>query len=241
VRNRQAGPRHGRRHTGKEQALRSKKHEQTAARLASVAKSRYGELRRRKVRPPLDQLIQSILWRYTSVRRGIRAFRELKRVFVDWNEVRVSPVVEIAEAISAAGWATASADDVRKALRNLFESRNVVSLDFLNDLSLAQVRSFLHGLPDLSRDVADEVLLFSLGADLLPLSEDAARMCSRLGLIGTRRATLQNQKDLMELWAPELYPAIALLFVDYAHGVCRESKPRHKDCPLNSVCLKEGA
>ena len=224
----------------KEQALSAKRRRKVASKLASIAKANYGELKRRKVRPSLDQLVQSILWHNASVRRGTRAFRELKRAFVDWNEVRVSPVAEVAGAISSARWAMLCAESIRRVLWNLFETRNVVSLDFLKDMSTAQARACLQELPGVSRDLADEILLFSLGADLLPTSEGAARMCYRLGLTASDRATLQNQKVLMEFWAPELYPATTLFFIDYANSACRENKPRHKDYPLNAVCPQKG-
>jgi len=211
-----------------------------ASEIASAAKARYGELKRRKVRPPLDQLIQSVLWRHTSVRRGTRALRELKRNFVDWNEVRVSSIGEISGVMSAAGWAKPSAERIRRILSSLFVARNVVSLDFLSELTAAQARAFLQSLQEVTRDLADEVLLFSLQADVLPLSQETAVMCYRLGLIRNERATLQNQRALMALWDRGLYPAVTLFFVDYARSVCRPDKPRHSACPVGALCPKVG-
>ena len=211
-----------------------------ADRIASAARSKYGELTRRKIRPPLDQLMQSILWRHASVRRGTRALRELKRTFVDWNEMRVSPIVEIARAVSSADWSTLCAEHLRSVLWSLLEARNVVSLEFLSELPTAQARSFLQDLSEVTRDVADEVLLFSCEAGLLPISYSAARMCHRMGLIASDRATLRNQKALMELWDPDMFPAVALFFADNSDTICAADKPRHEDCPVSSVCPKAG-
>ncbi len=186
-------------------------------------------------------MVQSILWRYTSVRRGTRALRELKRTFVDWNEVRVSPVPEVAGAMSTAPWAVTSAERIEKVLWSLFQTRNAVSLAILSDLTPTQARTFLQSLQEVSRDLADEVLLFSLQGALLPLSDEAARMCYRLGLIRNDRATLQNQKALMRLWEPGLYPGVALYFVDHARTLCRQDNPRHKDCPVNALCPEGGS
>ncbi len=163
--------------------LGARKRRQVAQEIASAARAKYGELKRRKIRPPLDQLVQSILWRHTSVRRGTRALRELKRTFVDWNEVRVSPIVEIARAVSSADWSCSCAEHLRSALWGLFTASNVVSLELIHELPTSQARAFLQGLPGVPRDVADEVLLFSCGAPLLPVGDSAARMCHRLGLI----------------------------------------------------------
>ena len=220
--------------------LSAKKRRDIARQIEAMAVGKYGELKRRKVRPPLDQLVQSILWRYASVRRGTKALRELKRGFVDWNEVRVSVVAEIAAAMSTAQWAVRAAEHTRAVLWSLLEARNAVSLEFLEELTLTQARAFLQGLVDVPRDVADEVLLFSLDANVLPLGDDAARMCYRLGLIRNERSTLQNQKDLMVLWDEDHFPAVALFFSDYAARTCRHDRPRHKDCPLDGACPKTG-
>ena len=220
--------------------LGARKRRQVAGEIASAARAKYGELRRRKIRPPLDQLVQSILWRHTSVRRGTRALRELKRTFVDWNEVRVSPIAEIARAVSSADWSCACAEHVRSVLWGLFAASNVVSLELVGEYPTSQARAFLQGLPGVPRDVADEVLLFSCQADLLPVSDSAARMCYRLGLIESERATLQNQKALMSLWEPDMFPAVALFFADNSDAVCAADEPRHKDCPVCSVCPKIG-
>jgi len=209
-------------------------------RLVSRAKSRYGELKRRKIRPPLDQLFLSMLWRFSSTRRAARILKALQRQFVDWNEVRVSPVVEIASAMPISPWATACAERMIAALQSLFDLRNLVSLDFLSELTAPQAKALLQCLTAVGRDLADEVLLFSLQASVFPLSEDTARMCYRLGLIRSDRPILENQRNLMTLLDPDLYVPLALFFVDTARPICRPDGPRCKECPMKRNCPKEG-
>jgi len=181
----------------------------------------------------------SILWHYTGTRHAARALKELEHTFVDWNEVRVSPVVEVAAAISHADWAWECAQQMIQALQNIFDARNVVSLECLGELTTAQARTFLQSLPGVGRELADEVLLFSLQAEVLPVGEDAARMCYRLGLIRTDRPTLEHQKELRALWPPEMYAPVTLFFVDHARSVCRPDKARCGECPLRAECPKE--
>ena len=211
-----------------------------AKKLGTLAKAKHGELKRRKVRPPLDQLVLSLLRRYTSTRRATRALSQLKRAFVDWNEVRISPVAEIASAMSGTEWASLSAERIIEFAQGLFDARNVVSLDFLEELTATQARVFLQGLPGVGRDLADDVLLFSLLVDILPLNEDTAKMCYRLGLVPTERPTLKNQKSLMELWPRELYASLALFLADYAKSACGPDGPRCEECLAKSACPKTG-
>jgi len=220
--------------------LGSKKRCEVAKKVGRVAKSKYGNLKRRKIRPPLDQLVLSLLSRYTSTSRATRGLRELKRSFVDWNEVRVSTTAEVAAAMSATDWAATCAELIHEILNGIFEACNEVSLVHLADLTDTQARTFLQGLDGMSRDLADEVLLFSREVELLPVGEQAARVSYRLGLIRTERPTINNQKVMMALWDPDLYPNLALLFLDYGNSVCLRGEARCKSCALRSVCLCVG-
>ncbi len=210
------------------------------ATIKDVISSKYGEPKRRKVRPPLDQLIQSVLWRYTGVKSGVRTFRKLHRAFVDWNEMRISTVSEIASAISTASWTYDCADHLRQILENLFQLRNVVNMDFLDDFTQPEATTFLRSLQGVTRDLADEVLLFNYGYNKLPLTENGTRMCYRMGLIEKNTPTLKNQRALMDIWDREYYIGFTLFLHDYAADVCRADKPRHSKCPLEKLCPRVG-
>ncbi len=214
--------------------------EKIADKIESEAVSHYGDPQRRKVRPPLDQLVESLLWRQTSIRRGTRALRQLKRQFVDWNEVRVSHHDEVAAAMAETEWAANSARRIQRILGKLFIMRHEMNLDFLHDLTKAESRAFLQSLPEVSSDLVDEVLLFTTGVKLFPVNEDIARMAHRLGLVPNARVTKRNQKRLMDLWDQEVYVAIAQFFLDNAPSVCTDKEPDHEKCPLEKLCPREG-
>jgi len=213
-----------------------KQRTQQAARLLRQGVAKYGELKGRKTRPPLDQLVLSIMARATSVRQATRALRALRRRFADWNEVRVSHPVEVAAAISTARWAQEAAERLVWMLGEVFEAYNRLSLEFLAEFTHTQARSCLMRLPMVARDVADEVLLFSLGANVLPLSPDTARMCFRLGLLDDDRPTLKNQRALARLFDEDHYACLHLLFSDCAAALCRVQDPLCQRCPVNSHC-----
>lgn len=220
--------------------MSAKKTKTIAKNIESEAVSQYGDPQRRKVRPPLDQLIESLLWRQTSIRRGTRALRQLKREFADWNEIRVSHREEVATAMAKTAWALNSARRIQKILGKLFMLRHGMSLEFLHDLTKAEGRAFLQSLPEVSSDLVDEILLFTTGVKLFPVNEDIARMGYRLGLLPNARVTKRNQKRLMDLWDPEVHVAIVQFFLDTAPSICTEEDPDHDDCPLNDLCPREG-
>ncbi|MFO8007600.1 MAG: hypothetical protein R6V05_07700 [Candidatus Brocadiia bacterium] len=207
-----------------------------AEQITGLAIERFGELKGRKKRPPLNQLILSIFYHLTSVRRATRALRQLKRTFVDWNEVRVSHQVEVSGALSSAQWARVGAERVLWVLRELNEAYHRTDLDFLEELTPAQARSCLKSLPTVPRDLADEVLLLSLDIPVLPLSADTARMCCRLGLLDNDRPTVKNQRALEKLFSEEHYVPLHLFFCDFGDRACLPEGPECTDCPAEDIC-----
>jgi len=205
--------------------------------LTEYATGKYGWLKNRKPRPPLNQLILSIFYHVTSVRRATRALNELKRAFVDWNEVRVSHPAEVAGVLSSAPWAMEGAERLVWLLRELYEVHNRTNLDFLAELTPAQARTCLKRLSTVPRDVADEVLLLSLDVPVLPCSAAAARMSHRLGLLPDDRATVKNQRALAKAFEDDAYAPVHLFFCDYADKLCLPEEPLCERCPLGRMCV----
>jgi endonuclease III len=216
--------------------LAQKEMKKQAERLSRSAIEKYGEMKNRKPRPPLEQLVMGIFCRRTSVGQATRALRELKRNFVDWNEVRVSHPAELASGLPATQWARVGAEQLVWLLRDLYERFSCTDLDFLTELTATQARSCLQSLPAVQRDMADEVLLMSLDVAVLPLSASVARMCYRLGLLENDRPTLKNQRALARLLDPDCYASLHLFFCDYAERLCQAEEPLCEECLLEDHC-----
>ncbi len=216
--------------------LSQKRRKKVAEEILGCAIDRNGELKNRKSRPPLNQLALGVLYRVTSVRRATRAVRDLQRTFADWNEIRVSHPTEVAAAISTSSWATEGAERLVWMLRELHQMHGHISLDFLSELTPTQARSCLKRLPMVQRAQADEVLLLSLGVEVLPCSADVARMSHRLGLVADDRATVKNQKRLAGMFGDEHFASVHLFFCDYAARTCLPDEPLCGRCPMKAVC-----
>lgn len=207
-----------------------------AGELTRRALEQWGELKGRKVRPPLNQLVLSTFYHLTSVRRATRGLRQLKRGFVDWNEVRISHPAEVAGALCSAPWARLGAEQVVWLLRELRETYHRMDLDFLADLSPTQARSCLNSLSSVPAHVADEVLLLSLHVPVLPCSPAAARMCWRLGLLDNPQPTVRNQMTLQSLFEKRYYVCTHLYFCDCAEQWCTVQEPGCHECALARLC-----
>ena len=80
--------------------LTKKDAKKLAARIASYAIERYRNVMRRPPRSVLEQLVHSLISRESGPAAADRAVRLLLKPFVDWNEIRVSSVRQIASAIA---------------------------------------------------------------------------------------------------------------------------------------------
>lgn len=213
-----------------------KERKNQAARLTRQAVRKHGEQTGRKLRPAVNQLVLGLFCQVTSVRQATRAYRQVVRMFADWNEVRISHPSEVAACLSTAHWATEASQRVVWLLNEVFEVYSTTDFGFLEELTPAQARSCLLRIPMVQRDMADEVLLLSLGLPVLPFSEAAARMCWRLGLIPDAKTTMKNQKALAKLLGEEQLVSLHLFFCDYAVRYCLPDRPVCGKCPMARHC-----
>jgi len=204
--------------------------------LEVAAVEKHGEMLHHKRRPPLNQLILGMLCHLTSVRRATRALRKLKHVFVDWNEARVSLPCEIAVAIASTDWALDAGQSIVWLMSEVHERHSRADLDFLIELTHTQARSCLLALPNVDRALADEVMLMSIDFPVMPLPSSSARMCYRLGLLESERATIKNQKALAKLLDEKHFAPIHLLLCDLGRWTCTPEEPKCKSCPMKKTC-----
>jgi endonuclease III len=212
--------------------------QERAEAVSSVAVEECGELKSRKIRPPLDQLALSIFFRETSYRRSIRALRQLNRNFVDWNEVRISPEEEVVDRLSSsASWAWESARSILELLHSLYEKQNHLSLRrLIDDRTTTQARRFLRDLPPVDREMANEVLMLSFDLPLFPCPGKIARLTHRVGLLDDGRPLARNQRRLTDLFDSEYYPALHRFLLNSAGKHCTGDDPDCNRCKLEKVC-----
>lgn len=107
--------------------------------LQSKAKKLYASWRKegqdamkKDNRSPVSHLCMSILMRNNSITNAHKAEAALRKRFVDWNEIRVSPIAEVQEALEEAG--TPSAENkayaLRRFLRDVFGKYTKTNLYF---------------------------------------------------------------------------------------------------------------
>jgi endonuclease III len=192
-------------------------------------------------RPVLEQFIYAILRENAARDAADQVFQSLKERFFDWNEVRVSSTLEIAEMMaSQLPDPEARAQRIVDFLQEIFETTYSFDLDPL--IEVLQKKGLKQAGKQLSRYQAANdysiawVMQHSLGGHAIPLDSAALRVLQRMGLV-------EEQSDMEALHASvehQVPKAKGSQFVDMiselADTHCTEVDPSCPGCPLRNVC-----
>ena len=203
--------------------------------LGKHAKAKYEE------RPVLEHFIYAIVRENGTREAGDQAFKSLRDNFFDWNEVRVSSTLEIAEALDGIlADPEVRAQRIVDFLQEIFETTYSFDLDPL--MEVLQKKGLKQASKQLSRyQAANEfavawVMQHSLGGHSIPLDASAQRVLKRMGLI-------EEQGDYEAMHASiehQVPKAKGLQFVDMisdlADAHCHEDEPACSGCSLRGVC-----
>jgi endonuclease III len=121
---------------------------------------------------PLEQMIIAILGGNTSHHKALVAFRKLREQMVDLNELRVTPVTELARTIgSAIPHAEMKAQRIVEVLNDIRRRHDTLDLSFLKQRGRREAREYLESLEGVDRATAASVTLFSLGGHAIPVDD----------------------------------------------------------------------
>ncbi len=102
-----------------------------------------------------------------------RAERQLKKalgVVVDWNEIRVSNVHEVAELLGDTGTESLRrCQNLLDALRSIYDRENKMSLDRPKSLGRREARQYLETLKGVDEYAVAYVVLWSFGGHAIPV------------------------------------------------------------------------
>ncbi|MBI2191172.1 MAG: hypothetical protein HYU36_04230 [Planctomycetes bacterium] len=204
--------------------------------VMSKLEKKYPEALPIKRTDPLDQLLTSIIHFDSLPEKARLALELLRKEFVDWNEVRVSAVSEMAAVLREAGLEEDRARLLKSALTHLFLKKNQLSLDFMKNYPEKQASEFLARFEGLHPSIVDEVLLLSLGFQRFPLNEKTQRVCERLGWVDDSDEA--GAARTMSAVIPKTLKGKAyVLLKAHAEETCKTKAPACPSCVLQSDCL----
>jgi endonuclease III len=151
----------------------SKEHAQQLRKLYRVWKRAYPKVEKLTYDDPTEALVCGIVSEKMTESAAQKAMREIRRAFVDWNDLRVSRAEEIAEVLGEKAAASrATALSLVSALRHVFDTYHRISLQVLKTQGKRPARQDLEKLEGVSRFAVNYCMLTSLQAHAVPLTEE---------------------------------------------------------------------
>lgn len=198
----------------------------------------YGERERLPRRPPMRELISTMLSHRTTHDDEELAYARMKEAFGDWEAVRDAPEDALAHAFRSARFPETKARNVKKALEMILAERGDADLDFLAELPPEEGLEWLMRLPGVGLKTASLVLLFNFGKPLLPVDTHLHRVSARLGLISPRTSAEKAHAELLSLLPKDPHVLYNFHIAMLRHGqrVCVWGRPRCERCPLTDLC-----
>ncbi|WP_437229831.1 hypothetical protein SH661x_001647 [Planctomicrobium sp. SH661] len=150
--------------------------------LITEMKRRFGGSVPKQNRPAFETLLYAICLEDVGSEEADAAYTQLLEPFFDMNEIRVSSVSQIEEALGDLRGADWKALRIREALQHVFEKFYAFDLEFLKRKTQEQAVKELAQIPYQTPFVRGYVVQHVLGAHVLPIDHSALLLLQWLGL-----------------------------------------------------------
>jgi endonuclease III len=190
-------------------------------------------------RTVLEELIYAACRDGSTPDLADRAYASLRKTFIDWNEVRVSTVQEVADSLRPLPQPGTRAKRIIALLQAVFEERYSYDLSDVLKKGLKdtarKLRFYKEGVNDFA---VAWVIQRTLGGHAIPLDGPAIRVLQRLGIVEPGEPeSLEAVRGSIEHVIPK---ARGLEFTDllsvHAKEICIEGTPKCGICPLKAEC-----
>jgi hypothetical protein len=166
---------------------------------------------------------------------ALSALDRMRNDFVDWNEVRVARVQEIARSLDPVPGAEKSAKEIRDEYNAFFEKKGALVFDFLAAGKPSEVRRQLAQLMPRLGKGATSILLYEFcpGASL-PLSDEGLKQARKDGVAGKTG----DRNQLARILSESLELSEAALLLQYWELEATGSpygEPLKKDAPAKKT------
>jgi endonuclease-3 len=189
-------------------------------------------------RPVLEQFVYSLCREAATRDLADRAFRALQERFFDWNEIRVSSVREVADAIDKLPGCEARAQRIIEFLQEVFETTFSFDLEGLHKKGLKQAAKQLSRYQRANEYGVAWVIQQSLGGHAIPLDSPTLRVLRRVGLVDENEHDLEVLRTSLEHQIPKARgPHFADAISEIAQEYCWKDDPQCPRCPLVECCM----
>ncbi len=165
--------------------------------LVSSLRSKLGKVSLPAVTDPVTQMLLGVLSRDTPEAKANEGLDRLRSIVVDYNELRVIPPLELAEALDDFPEARRKCEDISRSLNAVFAIEHSVSLDRLTQLSRKDVLTYLQRIDGLEAYTIARIRLLGLKQHAIPLDEATWALARREDIVAPR-CSLDDAQQFLE-------------------------------------------
>lgn len=187
-------------------------------------------------KPPLEELIFTLLSQHTSDLNRDRAWVALRKRFPTWEQAAAARASTIANVIRMGGLADSKAPRIKQVLQEVKRREGGFTLERLRSMSDDEVRDYLVSLPGIGPKTAACVLAFALGKPALPVDTHVHRLAIRLGFAGPKTNAEKTQQIWEALVAPRSRMGMHVRLIAHGRAVCTAQRPACGRCVLADLC-----
>ena len=151
--------------------------------LHRVLKQHYKPVAPPSDRPLLEHMLFACCLENAPFETAERVYEHLSKSFFDWNEVRVSTLTELTEAMRSLPDPLAAASNLKRILQGVFESTYSFELETLKKQNISQGLKHLEKLGGTTPFVLAYITQSALAGHAIPLDRGALDVLCVLGII----------------------------------------------------------
>jgi len=203
--------------------------------VCEILEHEYGKPRLGNPADPIDDLIFVMLSNRTGPVVAARTYERLKSKYKTWSDLVGDRLSELIKILEPAGLSNKKSRQILEALTIIQNDFGTIDLQQLKNLASNDVEQYLVTLPGVSLKVAKCIMMYTLGAEVLPVDAHVHRVAGRLGWMKRRRAD-QCHKELEALVPPHRRFAFHVDCILHGRSACKPRRPSCTDCVINRYC-----
>jgi endonuclease-3 len=211
------------------------KHPRAVTEVCRTLESVYGRPRLGNPRDPIDDLVFIVMSNKTAAPMARRTYRRLKEVYREWDQVLLTPLKMLRSILKPAGLSRVKSRQLQQALRRIRRDFGACELGGLKGQPETLVHEYLTSLPGVSDKVAKCVMMYTMGAQVLPVDAHVHRIATRLGWTTRKRAD-QCHEVLESLVPPQWRYSFHVGCVLHGRNTCHPYAPNCRNCCINRLC-----
>lgn len=139
-------------------------------------------------RSVLEHLLYACCLQNASPEAADEAFAKIQQAFFDWNEVRVTTVIELAETMSVLPDSAESATRLKRALQHIFETQYSYDIEELKKQNLGKAAQELESVRGTTPFTIAYVTQHGLGGHSIPVAAGVVQSLKVIGVISDAEA-----------------------------------------------------